>query len=619
MPVYDLPMRNEASAPRFDEDNPRELASYFEELEYLFEKYKIGHPVQRKRSAVRYVSVDVRELWQCAAAWDDPTRSYEDFKAEVYAFYPETTSAFRYTRDLDALVNERAGREMRCIEELGAFYRKFIIISTFLVKKNRLSKLEQARWFLCAFSGDQAMHLRQRLELKYPDADIDDTPNLVDIFEEAQFVLRRQLYSAQTGATAPEAPRYQEKRNAMIARPPTAAAFAMASSTPSTTSSAILAPAGAPLTPDTATEPRQNGATVSTATSTAPSTPQAISGSLSDLPPVVELTSSQSGTSRDRRRMKRSANDSNYMSVVGNASPAAPLSAMGPPMEHVVPLQVSANRWVATSTHHNADLDDESPEMVERKVKALLNKLTEERYSSISDQIIAWANKSEQQMDGQTLIQVIKLVFENGTNDAMFSEMYARLCRKIMEKVSPKVQDHTIKNGKNGKGKPSAGGQLFRKYLVDRCQEDFERGWVAKETTANQAVKDADEKTKSGEESVLYSDEYYAANKARRRKLGLIRFLGELFKSQMLTERIIHGCIKKLLANMKNPEEDESESLATLLTTVGSRLDTEKARAQLDLYFLRMQELTKNKSVNPRAMFKLQVRATVHCATYNCD
>jgi translation initiation factor 4G len=87
----------------------------------------------------------------------------------------------------------------------------------------------------------------------------------------------------------------------------------------------------------------------------------------------------------------------------------------------------------------------------------------------------------------------------------------------------------------------------------------------------------------------------------------------------MLTERIIHGCIKKLLANMKNPEEDESESLATLLTTVGSRLDTEKARAQLDLYFLRMQELTKNKSVNPRAMFKLQVRATGHCATYNCD
>lgn len=285
-------------------------------------------------------------------------------------------------------------------------------------------------------------------------------------------------------------------------------------------------------------------------------------------------------------------------------------------MEHVVPLQVSANRRVATSTRHNADLDDESPEMVERKVKALLNKLTEERYSSISDQIIAWANKSEQQMDGQTLIQVTKLVFENGTNDVIFTEMYARLCRKIMEEVSRKVQDHTIENAQ---GEPFAGGQLFRKYLVDRCQEDFERGWVAKETTANQAVKDADEKTKSGEESVLYSDEYYAANKARRRKLGLIRFLGELFKLQMLTERIIHGCIKKLLANMKNPEEDESESLATLLTTVGSRLDTEKARAQLDLYFLPMQELTKNKSVNPRAMFKLQVRATVHCATYNCD
>jgi translation initiation factor 4G len=56
--------------------------------------------------------------------------------------------------------------------------------------------------------------------------------------------------------------------------------------------------------------------------------------------------------------------------------------------------------------------------------------------------------------------------------------MYARLCRKMMEQISPKVQDDGIKNSE---GKPFAGGNLFRKYLLNRCQEDFERGWVAKE------------------------------------------------------------------------------------------------------------------------------------------
>jgi len=337
------------------------------------------------------------------------------------------------------------------------------------------------------------------------------------------------------------------------------------------------------------------------------------SSSLGGRPPTMVRTISQSGTGRDRTRSKRGT-DSGRTSVPGNAGPIMPVSMMGPPMEHIAPLEISANRWVAGSTRRNGSgVDTDSPEMVDRKVKGLLNKLTMERFDSISDQIIAWANKSEREKDGRTLIQVIKLVFEKATDEATFSEMYARLCRKMMEQISPKVQDDGIKNNE---GKPFAGGQLFRKYLLNRCQEDFERGWVAKETTAaaaatkateDRAVKEANEKTKGEEESELYSEEYYAAAKAKRRGLGLIRFIGELFKLQMLTERIMHECIKKLLGNVENPEEEEIESLCKLLTTVGSLLDTQKARAHLDVYFSRMRELTKNKNVNSRMIFMLQV------------
>jgi translation initiation factor 4G len=340
-------------------------------------------------------------------------------------------------------------------------------------------------------------------------------------------------------------------------------------------------------------------------------------GPLGSRPPAMVRTISQSGTGRDRTRSKRGANDSSRTGVVGSAGPTAHIHNMGPPMELVAPLEMSANRWVAGSTRRSGSgVDSDSPEMVERKVKSLLNKLTMERFDSISDQIIAWANKSEREKDGRTLIQVIKLVFEKATDEATFSEMYARLCRKMMEQISPKVQDDGIKNAE---GKPFAGGQLFRKYLLNRCQEDFERGWVAKEATAaaaaskateDRAVKEANEKTKGEEESELYSEEYYAAAKAKRRGLGLIRFIGELFKLQMLTERIMHECIKKLLGNVENPEEEEIESLCKLLTTVGSLLDTQKARAHLDVYFSRMRELTKNKNVNSRMVFMLQVSDT---------
>ncbi|KAF9529696.1 hypothetical protein CPB83DRAFT_893220 [Crepidotus variabilis] len=280
-------------------------------------------------------------------------------------------------------------------------------------------------------------------------------------------------------------------------------------------------------------------------------------------------------------------------------------------LEPVAPLQTTANRWDRKSIQTDSD----SPEMVDRKVKGLLNKLTMEKFDSISDQIIAWANKSEKEADGRTLIQVIKLVFEKATDEATWSEMYARLCRKMMEQISPKVQDEGIKNNE---GKPIAGGQLFRKYLLNRCQEDFESGWKAKEATAKAAANKAkedeavkaenekNEKSESKDEIALYSEEYYAAQKAKRQGLGLIKFIGELFKLQMLTERIMHECVKKLLGNVDNPEEEEIESLCKLLTTVGIILDTQKARAHMDVYFSRMKELTKSPHVNSRMQFMLQ-------------
>ncbi|TFK74623.1 hypothetical protein BDN72DRAFT_788870 [Pluteus cervinus] len=280
-------------------------------------------------------------------------------------------------------------------------------------------------------------------------------------------------------------------------------------------------------------------------------------------------------------------------------------------LEPVAPLQATANRWDRKAI---AGGDPDSPELVERKVKGLLNKLTMEKFDSISDQIIDWANKSEKEKDGRTLIQVIKLVFEKATDEATWSEMYARLCRKMMEQISSKVQDDGIKNTE---GKPIAGGQLFRKYLLNRCQEDFERGWVAKEAAvaaaANKAAEDkaakaANEKSKDegADEVALYSEEYYTLQKAKRQGLGLIKFIGELFKLQMLTERIMHECVKKLLGNVENPEEEEIESLCKLLTTVGQSLDTPKARAHMDVYFSRMKELTKSGNVSPRMQFMLQ-------------
>ncbi|QRV83973.1 eukaryotic translation initiation factor 4G [Ceratobasidium sp. AG-Ba] len=276
-----------------------------------------------------------------------------------------------------------------------------------------------------------------------------------------------------------------------------------------------------------------------------------------------------------RTRSQRGNNRGDSMRTSGFATPS---NQMAMSLEPVAPLEVSENRWTADSTKRGGAAQLEQRQLVDRKVKSLLNKLTMDKFDSISDQIIEWANKSEQEKDGSTLMQVIKLIFEKAKDEAGFSEMYARLCRKMMERVSPNVQDETIRNSE---GQPITGGLLFRKYLLNRCQEDFERGWSAKEAAAALAAS----KLANGE-AALYSEEYYAAAKAKRQGLGLVRFIGELFKLQMLTERIMHECIKKLLSNVS--------------------LDTAKAKTHMDIYFERMSEMARGNNINSRMQFMLQ-------------
>lgn len=55
------------------------------------------------------------------------------------------------------------------------------------------------------------------------------------------------------------------------------------------------------------------------------------------------------------------------------------------------------------------------------------------------------------------------------------------------------------------------------------------------------------------------------------------RFIGELYKLQMLTGKIMHDCIVSLL---KSTDEEGYECLCKLLKTIGKFLDQPKAQVQ---------------------------------------
>ncbi|KAH7329852.1 armadillo-type protein [Rhizoctonia solani] len=243
---------------------------------------------------------------------------------------------------------------------------------------------------------------------------------------------------------------------------------------------------------------------------------------------------------------------------------------------------------------------------MEFNVQGLLNKLTVVNFDSILAQIISWANRPEQDKDGATLRQVVKLILGQAKEDAVFSGTYARLCSRIADRVSPRIQDEFSRNSQR---QSITGGMLFRTYLIDQCQEDFEGRWDTHRATLalSRSIKGkttAITPNFSGEKG-LRSDEHDMTRKANRQCVGLVQFMGELFKLQLLTEYAIHECIKKLLSDIVNPEEGDIEGLCKLLATIGQTLDTPNARNRMDGHFERIQKMAKSGHLGFRMQFML--------------
>ncbi|KAJ2742251.1 hypothetical protein GGI20_004620, partial [Coemansia sp. BCRC 34301] len=255
-------------------------------------------------------------------------------------------------------------------------------------------------------------------------------------------------------------------------------------------------------------------------------------------------------------------------------------------MADVKPLEKSENRYIPKALCVGKDTieDDMLERVFDRGIRALLNKLTLDNFDVVSDELLTWANKSVNETDGRILRHLVTLVYQKATDEPEWAGMYARLCQKLINTVDTQIEDCNLLTKD---GKYLSGGYLVRKYLLTKCQEDFERGWKA------EMPED------------IESKEYYDAMIIKRRGLGLVRFVGELFLLDILRPTILHECVKRLLSNIETPEDEEVESLTKLLTTVGKKLDTPEAKSYMDVYFERIQAMSVNKNLVKRVRFLL--------------
>lgn len=220
-------------------------------------------------------------------------------------------------------------------------------------------------------------------------------------------------------------------------------------------------------------------------------------------------------------------------------------------------------------------------EVKQRKLKGILNKLTPQNFEKLFEQV------KEVNIDNVvTLNGVISQIFDKALMEPTFCEMYANFCQLL----ASELPELSVENEKI----------TFRRLLLNKCQEEFERG-EREEQEANKADNEGADEPKQSEE---VREEMRL--KARRRMLGNIRLIGELYKKKMLTERIMHECIKKLLGDYQNPDEENIEALCKLMSTIGEMIDHHKAKEHMDAYFDIMGKLSNDMKLSSRLRFMLK-------------
>jgi hypothetical protein len=156
----------------------------------------------------------------------------------------------------------------------------------------------------------------------------------------------------------------------------------------------------------------------------------------------------------------------------------------------------------------------------------------------------------------------------------------------------------------------------FQKILVTTCQEEYQESICSQGIYGEPAIRRA---RLMEQKSTMDPDEFEAHMEdlnnfemaVKKRKMGNIRFIGELCKRKMIKTNTMHICIQNLLSVEDGQKVDSGniELVCKLLTSIGQKLEQEatnsRERDVMDSYFARLVELRKSKDLFSRIRFSI--------------
>lgn len=219
--------------------------------------------------------------------------------------------------------------------------------------------------------------------------------------------------------------------------------------------------------------------------------------------------------------------------------------------------------------------EEKETDNVYKEFRIILNKLTPENFKKLTEDVKALAINTAERVNG-----CMQMVFEKAVIEPNYTLTYAVLCKEVAQ-MGPSQSD-------------------FKLIMLTHCQKHFECLSNLDETKKKRQERLA--KLQAAETGDAVKDAELLAElkatveeeerKERHRSVGIVRFIGELFKQEWITQNIIYNCTEVLL---RNRDEEYLECLCKLLATVGQKIDE---KAQFKSCWAQLAETAEGKDKN---------------------
>ncbi|XP_062266307.1 eukaryotic translation initiation factor 4 gamma 3-like [Platichthys flesus] len=195
-----------------------------------------------------------------------------------------------------------------------------------------------------------------------------------------------------------------------------------------------------------------------------------------------------------------------------------------------------------------------------KKVRSILDKRTPYKFNQLMKLVTDVTIDTEERLKG-----VVDLVFEKAIDEPVLSVAYGNMCSCLAELKVP-ISDEPNST------------VSFIKLLLSRCQQEFQKDNEDDDVVIRTKQKKLDSAARKDRHRLLLELQEFK-DIIRRRSIGFVKFIGELFKLKKLKAPVMHDCVVKLLQNQDNVS---LECLCSLLTTIGKEFDLKEAKPQMD-------------------------------------